>query len=264
MSPRDDESFQDYEHRVRDYLKLADDLKKSDLAEYVSHRKVILDLLRIAISRDEHGRYAREELIHELIMPMRQDSNSIEFERSNLWLVDERLTFHDFLASDQPLRAMPITDSEAEKRPDILALNVYDQSILLAEGRELPLASIIVVEIERPMRNDAASGEERDPIEQTLGYLRRIRAGEMTTASGRPIPNSPDVPAFCYVVCDMTPRMKERCELHGLTITSDHMGYFGYNPTLKAYVDVISFDQLLKGATERNRAFFDKLGLPTN
>lgn len=264
MAPRTDESVQDYEARVSDYLRLAEDIKKSDLADYVSHRKVILDLLGVAIKRSEDGTYAREDLIHQLIMPMRQESNSIEFERNNLWLLDERLNFHDYLASDKPLKSMPITNSEEYKRPDIVALNVYDESILLAEEQELPLASIVVVEIKRPMRNDASSGEDRDPIEQTLGYLRRIRAGEMQTASGRQIPNSPNIPGFCYVVCDMTPTMKERCELMGLQITSDHMGYFGFNGALRAYIEVNSFDRLLSGAKERNRAFFERLGLPNN
>ena len=264
MRPGDNETSEDYRQRMRDYLNLAEDLKKSDLAEYVTHRKVILDLLRVAIQRDKDGNYAREELIHELIMPMKEESNSVEFERSNLWLVNERLTFHDFLASDKALTSMPITDSKEKKRPDILSLNVYDESILLSEGKGLPLASIVIVEIKRPMRNDAGAGEERDPIEQTLGYLRKIRGGEMTTKSGRPIPDALDVPGFCYIICDITPSMKVRCELRGLTITSDHMGYFGYNPALKAYIEVISFDQLLTGATERNRAFFDRLGLPTN
>ena len=264
MTPRSNEAIQDYETRVADYLKLADDIKKSDLAEYVSHRKVILDLLRVAIARSEDGIYAREDLIYNLIMPMRRDSNSIEFERNNLWLINERLTFHDFLASDKPLRSIEITDSEERDRPDLLALNVYDESILLTEKEELPLASIVVVEIKRPMRNDASPGKDHDPIEQTLGYLRRIRAGEMQTSRGRPIPNSPNIPGFCYVVCYMTPKIKERCELQGLQITSDHMGYFGYNSALKAYIEVISFDQLLNSAKERNKAFFDRLGLPTN
>ena len=49
-----------------------------------------------------------------------------------------------------------------------------------------------------------------------------------------------------------------------MRISSDRMGYFGYNEPSHAYLEVISFDQLVKSATERNRAFFDKLGLPTN
>lgn len=33
------------------------------------------------------------------------------------------------------------------------------------------------------MRNDVKSGEDKDPIEQVFGYLRRIRNGKATTAT---------------------------------------------------------------------------------
>ena len=101
-------------------------------------------------------------------MPMRKTSDEIFSESSNLWLIDERLAFHNFLASDKPLSTYPITGNMEGKKPDICALNVFDEPLLLNEGQKLPLASIVVVEIKRPMRNDAAVGEEKDPIE-TLG-----------------------------------------------------------------------------------------------
>ena len=40
------------------------------------------------------------------------------------------------------------------------------------------------------------------------------------------------------------------------------MGYFFYHKTYDAYVEVVSFDRMVNAAQERNRAFFDKLGLP--
>jgi hypothetical protein len=135
---------------------------------------------------------------------------------------------------------------------------------LVTESQKLPLASITVIEIKRPMRNDARGGEDRDPIEQALGYLNRIRKGQVTTANGRPIPNSEEVPGYCYVLCDLTSSIVERCEVFDLTISKDHMGYFGFHNKRKAYIEVISFDKLVNSAKERNRAFFDKLGLPTN
>ena len=113
------------------------------------------------------------------------------------------------------------------------------------------------------MRNDAAPGEEKDPVEQALGYLERIRDGGAKTAAGRPIPKSEEIPGFCYAICDLTPSVIKRCKNLNLTVTSDHLGYFGYNQNYKAYIEVISFDRLLNSARERNRAFFDKLGLPT-
>lgn len=263
MCPKETENAAEYRERLNEYLQTAEDIKKSDLANYVSHRKVILDLLETAIQRKEDGSYCREDMIHNLIMPMGTDSNMNMFDRCNLWLVDESLAFHDYLASDKTLDSMPITGSSDTKEPDLCALNVYDTPVLVSEGSKLPLASIVIIELKRPMRNDAKTGEEKDPVEQALGYLSRIREGKVTTAVGRPIPSSNDIPGFCYAVCDITPTIKQRCLIHGLKATSDHMGYFGYNPNYNAYIEVLSFDRLVNSAKARNRAFFDKLGLPT-
>ena len=81
--------------------------------------------------------------------------------------------------------------------------------MLVSDGTGLPLASIIVVEIKRPMRNDTQSGGDKDPIEQALGYFQRIRNGNVQTAAGRLIPNSEGIPGFCYILCDITPSMKK-------------------------------------------------------
>ena len=264
MKPREREDYPQYYRRLQEYLKTAEDIKKSDLVNYVFHRKVILDLLEQAIQRGEDGKYAREDLIHNLIMPMQKDSNEIMFDSCNLWLLDERLAFHNYLASDKTLLSMPITGCTETKKPDICGLNVFDNPILVSEGDRLPLASIVVIEIKRPMRNDAVEGEEKDPIEQALGYLDKIRHGTVQTALGRPIPKSENIPGFCYVICDITPSIERRCKMHDAIITIDGLGYFFYKKNFKAYVEVISFDRLVNTAKERNRAFFDKLGLPTN
>ena len=263
MVPDGIEDKEDYSIRIDDYLSKASDLKRSDLANYVAHRKVILDLLRKAIKKGTDGKYSKEDVLHKLIMPMQTVSNDIKFEDSNLWLVDERLAFHNFMASDKTLTSIPITNSESTKEPDLMGLNVYDNPLLVNNGDNLPLASITVVEVKRPMRNDAKAGEEKDPIEQALGYLRRVRNGKVTTDTGRPIPNSEHIPGFCYVICDITSSIKDRCDILDLRVTSDKLGYFGFHKTFNAYIEVISFDRLLNMATERNKAFFDKLGLPS-
>jgi hypothetical protein len=262
MAPKSSESPTEYRARVSAYLEKVDDVKKSDLASYVSHRKVILDLLEAALRKNEDGRYSREELIHSLIMPMRADSTEIHADSCNFWVIDERLAFHDYLASDKTLASMPITDSLETKEPDLLALNVFDTPILVSEGEKMPLASLVVVEFKRPMRNDAGPGKIDDPIEQALGYLERIRLGKIQTRSGRPIPGAENVPGFVYVVCDLTASIEQRCRLHDMTRSADGLGYFDYKSQYKAYIEVLSFDGLLKAARQRNRAFFDKLGLP--
>lgn len=263
MLPQIKEHVEEYKERLGDYLRKAGDLKKSDLANYVSHRKVIIDLLQKSIERLEDGKYAREDIIHELIMPMRKDSVEVFLDSCNLWLIDERLAFHNYLASDKTLSSMPITGNESTKEPDLLSLRVFDNPLLVNDQISFPLAAITVIEIKRPMRNDMREGEDKDPIDQALSYLERIREGKVTTKSGRPIPGNNDIPGYCYVLCDLTESMHRRCRRANLRITSDGMGYFGYNEPSHAYIEVISFDQLVKAARERNRAFFDKLGLPS-
>lgn len=264
LAIREGESIARYKERLSEYLSKVDDVKKSDLADYVFHRKIVLDVLRRAIEKQSDDRYAREDLIHEFIFPMQKDSDSIHLDQSNLWLLDERLAFHDYLASDKPLSSLPITGSKEGKEPDIVALNVFDEPILVSDKGALPLGSIVVIELKRPMRNDAREGEDKDPITQALGYLDRIRKGQVTTARGRPIPRSEEIPGFCYIVCDITPSVEARCRLANLTVTADRMGFFGYNDNYKSYIEVMSYDRLLRGAEERNRAFFSKLGLPHN
>jgi len=264
MKPKLAEYTDEYKLRLNDYLKKAEDLKQSDLANYVSHRKVIIDLLQKSIERLENGKYAREEMIHELIMPMRKESSEVFLDACNLWLIDERLAFHNYLASDKTLNSMSITDNNSTKEPDILSLRVFDNPMLVNDQTSFPLASITVVEIKRPMRNDMSGGEDKDPIDQALSYLERVREGKVLTAGGRLIPASNTIPGYCYVLCDLTDSMQRRCRRANLRVTSDGMGYFGYNEPAHAYIEVISFDQLVKAAKERNRAFFDKLGLPTS
>lgn len=263
MKPIMGDAEDDYLYRIHSYLDKAGDLKQSDLANYVTHRKVIIDLFKDALKIKNNGKYSKEEVIHQLVMPMQKDSEQILSEDANLWLIDEKLAFHSYLASDKTLRSMPISDSTSTKEPDLCAINIYDNPLLINEGDSVPLASLTVVEIKRPMRNDAASGEEKDPIEQVLGYVRRIRQGSVLTKDGRPIPHAEDIPAFCYVLCDLTPTVIDRCKVHDFTLTSDKMGYFGYKTSFNAYVEVISFDRLVNQAAQRNRAFFDKLGIPT-
>ena len=262
MNPKQNEQAKDYEERIQSYLQKVEDLKKSDLANYVSHRKVIIDLLEKSIERNADGKYAKEEIIHELIMPMRKDSSEVFLDSCNLWLLDERLAFHNYLASDKPLCTMSIVETDSGKEPDLLAMNIYDNPMLVSDKKSMPLASITVVEIKRPMRDDIKAGEDKDPIEQALGYLERVREGVAKTPQGRPILHASDIPGYCYVIADLTPTLLKRCKVLDLQVTHDHLGYFGYNKGFKAYIEVISFDRLVNMAKERNKAFFDKLGLP--
>ena len=260
------DGYDDYAIRLASYMEKATDLRQSDLASYVAHRRVVIELLEFAIKQQSDGKFVREDVIHDLIVPMRAASTDTEYQRQNLWLVDERLAFHHYLASDLPLTSNPTTSSTSTKEPDIATIRVFENPLLVGEASPQQ-ASITVVEIKRPMREGFQAGESeaKDPILQSLDYLRNLRDGARTV-NGRPIPNSGKIPGFIYVLADFTDSLIDCCKMHQLQITADGMGYFGYHrdEAYNAYIQVVSFDGLVVSAKERSRAFFDKLGLPAN
>jgi hypothetical protein len=113
------EPAEDYADRLAAYLATVSEINQSDLAAYVSRRRTVLDLLGRLIRADKEGKYSREDAIHSLIVPMRTESNELASDGSNLWIIDERLAFHDYLASDKTLRSMPVTGSESTKEPPV-------------------------------------------------------------------------------------------------------------------------------------------------
>src|SRR4029079_7690121 len=77
---------------------------KNDLIHYVSMRKCVLDLFRKALEIDEAGKYRSEGDVHDVIVPRRRDSDNLNYEQHNLWILDERLNFASYIASDKPLQ----------------------------------------------------------------------------------------------------------------------------------------------------------------
>lgn len=65
------------------------------------------------------------------------------------------------------------------------------------------------------------------------------------------------IPAYAYVICDTTKELEIIAQNKGLLPTHDQLGYYGYNPNLSAYVEIISYTKLLD-AKKRNRILFDK------
>jgi hypothetical protein len=112
---------EEYEARVNDFIERENELGKSSLAQYVAHRKVILEFLEKSLqSNPETGKYPLEEIIHKIIYPMRTTSDDVPYEQQNLWIIDERLSYHGFLASDMPLDTVKVLANPSESRPDIM------------------------------------------------------------------------------------------------------------------------------------------------
>jgi hypothetical protein len=94
---------------------------------------------------------------------MRSTSNDLLYSQQNLWLIDERLTYHSFIASDKRLDALPDEiQSDSAKRADLL---IFDRKIVFADG-EQPINSIVTVEFKRPQRDDYTTDD--NPLTQSF------------------------------------------------------------------------------------------------
>ena len=225
------------------------------LARYVTHRKATLAFLADRLKLRDDGRYPLEESVHQIIFPLRQTSDDIRSERMNLWIIDEKLAYHHYLASDKLFKQLEPIDVDSKNRPDLL---IFNHPFAFTDS-EPPFGSIVLVEFKRPARDDYTDDE--NPIAQVYGYVREIKQGTAKDRQGRPIRVPTHTPFYAYVVCDLTPKLITQAENAQLTPTPDSQGFFGYNSNLGVYVEVLSFDKLVGDARKRNAVLFEKLGL---
>jgi hypothetical protein len=246
------------QQKVDEYMRYVDDEKKGALAEYVSKRKAILDFLDAltAYEDPEKRRHHLEDAVHALICPMKIDSSQIaEIDDHNLWLLDDRLAFFNFFASDKEARSYLNTGSQ--ERPDLAFL--YDSCLAWREGEQSG-DKVVLVEFKRP---GLEAYPNEDPIRQALRYVNLIKSSKtFRDKSGRVISNVGERTSFdCYIIADLTDGLRK--QLIGLPLqpTPDNEGMFGYTDNPKAFVEIVPFSKLLKDAKARNSAFFTRLGL---
>jgi hypothetical protein len=150
---------------VEQISKALNDEKKSSLAEYVVRRKAILDLLdsSLAFKEPEKRRYYKEEVIHELIVPLRSSSEELDYNQHNLWILDDRLAFYSFFRSDIPFKTF--TEGDSGREPDLAV--IFEPSLAFRrEGTDEP---VVIIEFKRPGRTDY--DQNSNPVTQVLEYV---------------------------------------------------------------------------------------------
>ncbi len=256
LSQHDDQAVELEEHhqRVEEFLKEWNEEGMAKLAWHVAHRRATLAFLDQELGLDEEGKYRLENAIHRVIFPLKRTSDDVQWDQQNLWVLDEKLVYHHYLASDKEFRSISPVDVRDRQRPDVL---VFNNPISVVDS-EPPFGSVVIFEFKRPMRKDYT--ESDNPINQVYGYIRKIQAGDALDRNGRPVKIRPDTPFTAYIVCDVTDRLREMAENAGLRPTPDGEGFFGFHEKLRAYVEVVSFDKMISDAKKRNMVLFDLLG----
>jgi hypothetical protein len=240
-----------------EYCSSVTQLSQASLAEYIVRRKAVIDLLEKALESTNDGKYSKESQIHSIICPMQITSDDVQFDEMNLWLIDDRLAYHQFLASDQPMKTLPVLNSNVQRRMDIA---VFDKAISYSAEEDY-INAITIVELKRPQRDDLR-GDDKNPISQVLRYVSDIKNGKVKKANGRSFGQVENVAFYCYIIADITESLIEDAEYAGLIRTPDREGFFGFNASKGAYIEVISYDKLVRDAKKRNQVLFDKLFRP--
>ena len=246
--------------KVDEYQKYIVDDQKGALATYVVRRKAILDLLEKLKGFDEQSdeKHHLEDAVHELICPMRVDSLQLQIEDHNLWILDDRLAFFNFFASDKQIRTY--MDGDSSERPDIAFF--YDACVAWRE-HDRSADSVVLVEFKRPGRDDYTP--EANPLRQTINYINLLRSAQtVRDLGGGVISGVSERTAFqCYIIADITQKLEQQLYGFPLSRTPDGRGMFGYIDNPRAFVEIIPYEKLLSDAQQRNAIFFSKLGMNT-
>lgn len=238
-----------YKESLENVIKQLSESNRAKLTKYITHRKVIIELFEEGLNiKDE--KYQKEAYIHNLIYPMKTTNEENVDNYHNLWLIDERLAFCEYIASDESLK-------KKGDRPDLLFLD--NSAAFVNESDNGYYNTVSIIELKRPMRTGYSNDD--NPMDQMLRYVRQIRNKDAKTKGGRPIIVCDTTQFYLYAICDIDKTLEDILESRDYKKTPDDNGYYMYHDKYKAYIEVIPFDKVLHNAKQRNRAFFKTLGL---
>jgi len=245
------DSISEIEDECKEIVDKLEAFQKDELAGYMIFRKMIIDLLDKKLNINDDGKYPNEDIIHDIIMPRKTTTDQLRHEDYNLWLIDERLTFHDFAASDKPLR--DTTSSENQERPDVVVFSEMDSDRIAK--------AVSILELKKPQRT---AFDDNRPTEKVLEYVREIQGKKVNLPSGRPLEVNETTRFYCYIVCDITDNIKKFAEDGDYAKLKGDRGYYKYNRNLNAHIEIIAFDRIVIDVKQRHKAFFEKLGVDYN
>ena len=245
-----EDDLEDFDEKHKELYSKIIEVGNAKLSEYVIHRKLVIDLFDKLLKKR-----ATERAVHSLIFPLQSFSDEIGFEDHNLWMLDEKLSYHKYLASDKSFKQIQNVNSESKERPDILIFN----KPFVFTNDEKPYQSIVLVEFKRPMRDDYTDTE--NPIQQINKYAREIIEGEAKDKNLREFDLRENTPIYAYIVCDLTKKLKSFAKDAGYKLLPSGDGYFSFNDNYNMYVEILSFDKVVKDSKVRNRVLFEKLNL---
>ena len=149
------------------------------------------------------------------------------------------------------------------------SLATWFPSVIKRATRDLNVRFDLVTDDQEHTEKNLRSGDalavvtsNEDPIQQIVRYVNQVREGKYKTPEGRKILVSENTPFYGYVVCDLTAKVERWLEFEkDYKPMPDKLGWFRWHDNINLYLEVVSWDKVLRDAEMRNRIFFHKLGI---
>jgi hypothetical protein len=247
------EPTSDQNDKVAQVIQSISETSKNDLIHYVSMRKCALDLLEKSLELNASGKHESEGAVHDIIMRRITDSDEIEYADHNLWILDERLNFSEYISSEKSI------SGKKGNRTDI---TIFNKRIAF-RGENEASNPITIFEFKKPQRDDFANPSSKDdPVAQIVRYVNQMRDGKFKTPKGRDIQVTETTPFYGYIVCDLPKKVADwLLREKNFTPMPDGRGWFYWYDKINLYIEVLSWEKLLLDAKMRNKIFFYKLGI---
>lgn len=223
---------------------------ETNLTKYLSHRKEILGLLKNSLNVNEDGTYSLDEYVQNLIFPMKSKLDEVTYDNHNLWVIDDKLTFHHYLGCDNSLLRI---HENIEAYTNLLVIN---NPIAVIDENEKPYCSLSILYFNKPMRTNYS---KLNPIDEIQRYIIGLRNGKQIDRAGRIITLTENAIINVYLICDLNYELLELIEIRDFQATEDKLEYTLFHKNLNCFIKVMSYDKMLQEANRRNKVLFDKL-----
>jgi Histidine kinase-, DNA gyrase B-, and HSP90-like ATPase len=242
-----------YIKNIKDIVSKIDENNKEALAEYVIHRRNVIELVETARKYTNGTRHAPEDVIHDLIFKRFSDNATSDYFEHNLWLIDDALAFMPYVSSDRTAKGA--RRSKGDKVPD---LAFFDDSLILGDNDG---TTVTIVEFKRPSRNDYATGPAKsDPVKQVLETLElAVRAGGVSKTDGTHMSFTGVIRRFGFIVADLTPTLVNVLKDHDFKNDQNPKIWIRHRDRERIIIQAIGYDTLVENAKKRNQAFFTVL-----
>lgn len=252
--------------------------EKSSLAQYVVERKMVIELLKTRRKLDtESGKHKTENIVHEVFCPLGVTSDTMDYDDHNLWLVDDRLAYYSFIASDRPIQSFT-TDTDKIQNDIVAKQEELKEIGLFGEKSEPDLAffkypmlfrrsnttdPVVIIEFKSPNKVKYSGAPNDNPVLQIRKYIETLQSKTCHDFEQNRITDINDkTPFHCFLIAEPCEQLYALLRSHAIyKPTPDGDGRFGYMDDLNAYFEFIPYGQVIKNANLRNEAFFKKLNL---